>query len=292
MPKYRSFKLQKKIEVDKSHIPPGRQIMGESLGFLGRNWRLFGKITLVYLVIYLAFIRVASGLSLGETRDLIDTFYPGTNALLIDTTLAGLVLSSSVTVGGLNFVVGLFLALFTSLAYIRAIRLTSNDEKTTLRDAYYNGMQPLIPFLLLVLLLLVQLMPFVAGGLLFLSISLSGLVVGIMEQALFIIIWIALAVLSAYWVTNTVMSLYASTIPDMYPLVAHRATGELVHLKRLVIFKRLLFLGVFLTLLSIAVVLLAVMVADGIAFYARDLTVVLGLPITHVYLYKLYRSIL
>jgi hypothetical protein len=146
--------------------------------------------------------------------------------------------------------------------------------------------------MLLIMLALIQLIPFALGGGLYSVVKAQGVTVNGFEDLIFVGIWVLLSTLSAFWLTNTIMALYAVTIPGVYPLQALRATKKLVAHRRWFVFRKILFLPVVLTIVFGALFLFLIEVARGTVFWYLDVAYIAILPLVHVYLYQLYRSLL
>ncbi len=138
-----------------------------------------------------------------------------------------------------------------------------------------------------------QLIPSYIGFYIFQTAVQSGAVVTIVEQAVPSILWAFLGMLSLYWITATLMSLYIVTIPNTLPLQALRSGWKLVDGRRWFIIRRLI----------IGIVALSTVYA-GFAYWftsqewteaLRQLSIlfpIISLPVVHTYLYKLYKSLL
>lgn len=186
----------------------------------------------------------------------------------------------------------LFLTLIGSLAIIWALRQSIAGATVRIRDAFYQGMYPLVPFLLTILLIGVQLIPLVVGAVLFATVISKGIAVLLLEKVLWGLLFVALAVVSLYMLSSTLIALYIVTLPAMTPLKAVRSARELVRGRRWTIMRKVLFLPCLFLLVSLIIMLPVIAWAAPVATYVFFLLSSLALPALHFYMYGLYRELL
>lgn len=284
---------KRQTQRDNAGIPSVWRLIGLTYRTLTNHWKLLLAITLIYFGLYVLFVRNAPELSVRESRDFVSELLGGQSSEVITTlTTAGTVLATAgqsetgqVLYGGLFFVV-------FSLVFIWALRRLFATKPFRLRDTLYRSQTPLIPFVLLLLLIAVQLLPFGLGGLLYSIVQANNIATSGAETLLFVIIWLGLGLLSGYWLSNSLMSIYAVTLPGMYPIAALKATKELVKHRRWFVLRKILFLLAVLGLLFLVTLLFTVAVAPSLNLWLIDWFVVASVPITHTYLYHLYRSLI
>ena len=290
--KYRSFRLEKRIKADASDLPSVGQLTVQTWQLLMRNKLLIGGVTLIYGVIYFLLLRAVPAIPVPETQSFLESVYEP-NPLLTNLTVSALVLSTSFGVEvGFAGAMGLVSTIIASLAMIYVYRLRLADKKVALREAYYFGPEQLVPFVLILVLIVAQLVPFAGGAVLFNAVLQSGALSGFDEHLLFGVIWFLLSLMSAYWLANSLMSLYAVTLPKMHPFKALQATAELVGHRRYIVFRKILFIIVVLLIMNVTIILGSVWVYTDAAFVARDVAGILTVPILHAYLFTLYRSLI
>ncbi len=184
------------------------------------------------------------------------------------------------------------LLVLVSLAIIWALRQTHAGNSVGVREAFYRGMYPLVPFLAVLLVIGLQLLPLAIASWLFNVTIVSELAVTPLEQVLWSVLCFLLAVLSIYLVSSSVFALYVSTLPDMTPMKALRSTRELVRYRRWEILRKVLFLPVVLLLVGavilVPIILFLTPLAEGV-FFVLSMT---ALAVGHSYVYSLYRELL
>jgi hypothetical protein len=153
-------------------------------------------------------------------------------------------------------------------------------------------MFPLIPFLLVVLVIGLQLLPLVLGNGLYTIVIAGGIAVTALEQVLWYTIITLLALLSLYMIASSIFALYIVTLPNMTPIKALRSARELVHHRRWTIMRKVIALPII--LLTIAAILLVPTIAFApvLAQWLFFVITIASLPIIHAYMYNLYRSML
>ena len=184
------------------------------------------------------------------------------------------------------------LLLVCSLAFIWAFRQTLAQHKVRIRDSFYQGLYPLAVFFLVFLLLCVQLLPLILGSSLYGTVVSNGIVVYWWEKAIFIAVFAVAGLWSLRMVTASVFALYVATLPEMTPLAAYRSARKLVYGRRLLIWRKIIFLPAALLLLAALIEVPLIFLLTPVAVWVFFGLSVIALPIVHGYLYNLYREML
>jgi hypothetical protein len=204
--------------------------------------------------------------------------------------LSGASGSSTTTTGGGAY--QLFLGLVISLATIWTLRQVIAKKPVRFRDAFYKGMYPLIPFILVLLVVLLQTVPFLIGGGLYDLVVTNGIAVHFGEQLLWGLLFAVLTFVSLYMLCSSLFALYIVTLPDMTPLKALRSARQLVRYRRPAVFRKLLFLPIAL-LLAIAVIMIPIIILIAPAApWVLFVLALSSLVVIHAYMYTLYRELL
>lgn len=292
--KYRSFRLQKKIKPEPRYIPSARLLLWQSLKFIIKNFKLFAVIAVVHMVVYFVLIKTPqTSLSVNEIRDTIsevlgkgsEDSWKGTFTTL--GTVLGL--SSATQGGGTQATIAMLLV---SLVYIWAIRQLSNKQKINARDAYYQGLAPIFPFLMVLVVATVQIIPFAIAGLIYSIARTGGLFVTGLEDMAFFTIALLFGLLSLFLVTPTIIALYIVTLPGMYPMHALKSAKKIVQFQRLIVFRRIIALPLLLGTFYILALLFTIRLVPSVTLYFVEILQFIFLPIVHTYLYKLYRALI
>lgn len=262
---------------------------------LRRHWRVFGGILLIYGVLYILLVRgIGSGIDINELKVNLDQLFAGSvGELTTSLTVFGLLLASSANAP--SEAAGVYqanLLLVMSLVLIWTLREARVKSVIRIRDAFYLGMYPLVPFLLVLLVIGLQLLPLLLGSTLYGAAVNAGIASTGAEKALWLLIFGLLATLSLYMVTSSVFALYIVTLPDMTPLKALRSARELVLHRRWLVLRKMMSLPLILLLLSGLVTVPLIMWLPGVAQWTLLAVSLASLLLTHSYLYTLYRELL
>lgn len=287
---------KKKVVRTTKRIPGSFRILGRSLRYLWTNRLLFGGIVLVYALLYLLLARgLAGNFQLTETRkELEEVLGDRAGGVTTAATLFGVLLGSgATTTGDAGGVYQGILFVLMSLAVIWVLR-QSSDARTApgLKAAFYQGMHPLIPYILVGLVIILQLVPALLGVVMYGVVSANGIAVGPFENILWVLILIMSVALSMYLVSSSLFASYIVTLPGMTPLKALRTARKLVRFRRFAIIRKVLFLPLAAALAAVAVFFPLVLFATAVAEPVFLLCMLLLVPVAHAYYYTLYRELL
>ncbi|HEX7633221.1 MAG TPA: hypothetical protein VF401_02755 [Candidatus Saccharimonadales bacterium] len=259
------------------------------------HWRLFLGITLVYGLLNLILVQgLATGADVNSLKQDLHKVFSGDSSGVATSLSIFIVLVGSAG-NGSNQTAGayqLFLAIITSLAVIWALRQVLAGNYVRIRDAYYKGMYPLIPFILVTVVIGFQLVPALIGSILYTAVSTGNIAVTTLENVLWAVPCIALFVLSLYFISSSMFALYIVTLPDMTPLKALRSARDLVRRRRWAVLRKLLALPVILLIVAAIImvpIILWVTAAAQWIFFALTMFALVGV---HAYSYTLYRELL
>lgn len=292
--KYRSFRLQKRLKPEPRFVPTAGALIKDSLRFLWQHKRVFIAIIAIHAVIYFMFLKIPSQSGGIQTiRDTVKSVLGEGSETSIKGNLAtlGAVLTTSGSGQSSGTATAVSLLLM-SLVYIWAIRQLSNKQKIKARDAYYQGMAPILSTAMLLLVLSLQLIPFAVASFVYSTARAGGLFATGLEDLSFFLIALLLGLFSFYLMTSTIIGLYIVTLPGMYPMRALRAAKKLVQFQRLKVFRRIIALPLLLGAVYIAGLLLLIRFLPNQTLLATEIIPLLLLPFIHIYLYKLYRSLI
>lgn len=189
--------------------------------------------------------------------------------------------------------------LFFWLAIIWGVRMMMAGKKIRVRDAFYNGMTPLIPTILLLVIITLQLIPA--------ALTLFGITVAVnyywitnwAEGLAFGGVTALACLLSLYWVSGSIVALAVVALPGTYPVHALADTRSLVMGRRWEILMRVMILLIIETIAWVFILVPAFMLDRWLNLswlpivpVAFQLIAGFSVMFTSVYIYKLYRSLL
>jgi hypothetical protein len=276
-------------------LPKARVLFVASLKPLWQHKGLFSGIVGIYGVLSLILVRGLSGSSdLTSVKVLLDSTLNGVSGKLLSSLASfGYLITTSGSADVQDSgVYQSFLFLICSLAFVWALRQVLAGRKIGVRDSFYHGMYPLVPFLLVFAIIGVQFLPAVIGGALYNLMIGNGIAVHVWEKTLCVVVFIGLALWSLKMIVGTIFALYISMLPDMTPVRAVRSSQNLVYGRRLLLWRKLIFLPVILVLLAVVFELPIILFLTPIAPWTFFIMTMLALPVAHSYLYNLYREML
>ncbi|HET8991926.1 MAG TPA: hypothetical protein VFN31_02735 [Candidatus Saccharimonadales bacterium] len=289
--KQKRFSLQKPPKNFK-RLPDAFKITKTASVLIWQNRKLFIGIALIFGLLNLILVQgLASSTEISNLKNQLNKGTLG--ALTTSVSIFGVLIGSSGN--GSSTTAGAYqmpLVVIASLAIIWALRQVKSDHKVSVKDAYYKGMYPLIPFTLVVLVVAVQSLPMVIGAALYASLVTNGIVIGAVENIAFLFLFLLLATWSIRLLSASIFALYIVTLPDMTPLKALRSAKQLVRFHRLSIFRKMIFLPILLLIVSGVVLLPIILLLTNISQWFFFVLTMLMLLFAHTYLYTIYREML
>lgn len=292
--KYQSFKLQKSVAPTMPPMRSAWSILLGTLGLMKRNWKLFAGIMIVFGVLTAVLVRGFSlGTDLSAVKDtLSDSTSGNPSEVLTGTALfAYLIGSSGNTSNDGAGVFQIFVVLIVSLALIWSFRQVHANNPIRVRDGFYAGMYPLVPFLLVLSIVILQFLPMLFGGFLYSLVGSNPSVTSV-ELLLWGFVFFLLVLVTLYMLTSSLFALYIVCLPNMGPGAALRAARDLVRYRRWVLLRKIVFLPVVLLAVAAVIMIPLIMLAPSVAMWIFFIISMAGLPIIHGYMYGLYRELL
>jgi len=292
---YKSFSMQKRIKHKGSGLPTGLQLFGKSLRIIKSAPKLFVGLALVYGVINVVFVQgLGAANNVESTKQTFDSVFTGNFGHIFSglASYASLMAtsgqSSSTSTGSYQ---GIWLLLI-SLATIWALREAYAGRKIRVRDAFYKGMYPLIPFSLVSVVMALEFIPLVGGATLFSTVIANGIAATSVELFIWMALFFLLALLTLYMVSSTMFALYIACQPDVTPMQALRSTKQLVTNRRWTIIRKVLFLPFILLVINGIILLPFILIYAPAALWIFYVVSMFNILVIHAYYYALYRSLL
>lgn len=289
--KYRSFRLQKRIKPEPRYVPSALSLLKDTLRFFWQNKRIFIGLLIIHAIFFVIFVRSVPSFSLTEFRDLF-TEATGSETSGIELTLAQLGALIGMPRSSGNTGIGILITLLMSLMVVWATREILNKQKIKIRDAVYRGTNSIIPVVLILLVISLQMIPFAVAGFLYATARSGGVFISGAEDLAFFVAVVLIGLLTAYWITGSLIGLYIAALPGVYPIRALRMAKKLVMYRRLAVFRRIFILPILIAVVYFAVILIAIRLIPNQAFWVSDIFSIIMLPIVNIYMYKLYRALL
>lgn len=293
---YRPWTWRRHVPApSRTPLPKARQLVSHAAVQLWRDRKLFGGITLIYGILNLLLVRGLSATSdLGSFKDIVSSIFKGAVGQ-VETAVTSFVYLISTSGGGSTPTSGTYqglLLILASLAFIWALRQTSSQRKPRIRDSFYDGMYPLVPFLVVLFNIGLQLIPLAVSTYVYSVLVTNGIVVDAGEKLLAVLVCAIPVWWSMRMITASAFALYIVTLPDMTPLKALRSAKQLVYKRRLLIWRKFIMLPIVLLLVAVLIEIPLIFWLTPLAEWAFFIYSMIALAFVHSYMYNLYRSML
>lgn len=274
--------------IQSETIPDVRRLSRQAIGTLWRHKKLFAGIIVIYGLLNLIFVTgFGAGIDVAGVRNQFSSRVIGGLAAYTQ-----LISGSGSTSDQAASVYQSVFFMVASLALIWALRQVYAGNTVRIRDAYYKGMYPLVPAVLVLLWVAVQMIPLIIGVNAYSFVVANGIAATAIEVILWGLLALALALVSLYFLAVSLFGFYVSTLPDMTPVKALRLAKQLVKGRRWTVLRKVLFLPLMLVLITAVILLPVIFIVPALA---QVLLLLLGpalLAVGHSYLYSLYRGLM
>ena len=285
--------------VARPPLQPAWRIGWQATGLLWQYRNYFLLLGAIYLALDLLLVRSVAAFDVAALKaGLSSSFSHGAGVAIGGLSVFSSLFSAAASgasadaTGAYHF----FLAILMSLVVIWSLRqiFTADDVLQTLRAkaAFYRSTTPLVPFLLILLLIGLQFIPLLIALQIYTLIVGGGIANTGLEQLIFLVILLAAASLTLFWLTRSAIALYIVTLPGMQPMQALKSAKELVRGRRLSIARKLLFLPLALFILAAIVIVPCIIIWAPLAQWLFFALTAVGFLLIHAYMYALYRELL
>ena len=285
----------KKSKLSRGEVRPikVRNVLKSTWSLLANNKKIIAKLSLIYGIIYIVLVQALSApLSAVSIKDTFLSAFE--NQLTASFNTFSYILSNNTT-NSSNATSGIYqvvLILLFSLVFIYVFRKAFKKQNTTVKESMYQSMYPLIPYLVVLFIILLELIPMDLGLVLYSLVTSGGIINNIVEQIIFSILLVGFIGFSLYLLSNSIVSLYIVTLKDMTPLNSLRSAKQLVVGRRFSVILTILLLPVILLLVAVVVLIPLIMLIPALASWTYFILLIIALPIVHSYLYSLYRELI
>lgn len=282
--------IKEPAKVQEATLPSAISLIKQSHNLMWGNKGVFIGILAIYAVLQIVLVQGVLVSNFGELRTIFEDSFGGLAGSLA--TLSYMVTSvgqaSTAEAGvyqGLLFVIA-------SLAILWAVRQIHSGKTIRIRDAYYKGMHPLVPYFLVLIVITIQMLPALLGAWLYSIVTANSIASNTLEQGLWIGLFGLLASLSIYMLCSSVLALIVVSLPDVTPIQALRIARSFVKKRRLQIISRAVIL-IILTLATLSAIMIPVILfmpfLAPIVFHVVTVAII-GFSIT--YTYHIYRGLI
>ena len=167
------------------------------------------------------------------------------------------------------------------------------------RDGVYSSIAPIISEYVLVLVGVLQLIPFALMAIVYTTAMSTGFIDGGIEAAMFGVAIALVIVLTLYFMTTTLFALFVATIPGTYPIKAYKAARVLVAGQRARLLIRLLWCLILIVVMWFIILVPIVIIANSFGSAGQFVIpiafqLVMGISFIYgtAYAYLLYRRMI
>lgn len=299
LPKQKRASSSTKTEVstksDNPKLPNVFKLSVASLQIIYKNPLSFTLIILIYIILTLLLVKgFGSSTNVAELKGLFSNLFHGSSsAISTNLSVFGILVGSATSSSGQNS--GMFqtiLLIIFSLVIIWAVRESTKGNSFKLRDAFYKSSYPLIPFLLVLLILIIETLPMIIGIFLYSTIINNGIAVHLAEKIIWGIISLGLVYVSLYLIVSSVFAVYIVTLPDLRPIQAVKSAWRLVKKRRFLVFRKIIWLPIALLIASGLITIPFIVLFPWLAPWVFFIVSVITVAVVHSYMYNLYRELL
>jgi hypothetical protein len=179
-----------------------------------------------------------------------------------------------------------------SLALIWALRQFSAKEpkNVRVRESFYEGMAPLVPFILTLIVITIELTPLaVAGGLYAIVIS-NSVVTTAFEQILWLGISLVGAGVTLWLLARSVFALYIVTLPGSRPVGSLKDSFRVTKPYQWAIVRKLVLLVAAILLIGAGIMVPVIAFVPGLTAAILFIFSIALVPFVHAYCYGMYRE--
>ncbi|MGA3150362.1 MAG: hypothetical protein ABSD10_01935 [Candidatus Saccharimonadales bacterium] len=277
----------KKQAQNQTPIPGSFHLTKQVFSVFRKFWKPLGGILLVYLILNIIF-------TTGFISDLNSTASTLKDTHHLSSAFSGFgsLLGSGTTGTQSSSAAQSLLLVLESLVIIWALRQLLAGEHIRVKQAYYRAMAPLVPFLLVIVVIILQLLPITLGATVLALVLSTAITSSSFLTVIFSTLFALLAAWSFYMLCSSIFALYIVTLPDMQPRQALRSAKELVHFRRLQIMRRLLFLPICILVIMAVIIIPLILLVPVLVVVAFFALAMLAILFAHTYLYSLYRGLI
>jgi len=291
---HKSFRLSKRIKHYHEPVSGPVKLTKKTFKPFIARWRLFLGIFIVYLVLDMLFVHgLNGGIDFSILKKSIqDNNVANQSKFTTATTIFGYILSSN---GGTTADTGVFqtvLIILISLAIIWSLRQINFSPKIKIRDAFYKSTDQFIPFVLVLIVVVLQLIPILIANWIITNVIGGGIAVSALERFLAYTLSGLLTLLSFYMLCSSLFAVYIVSLPEMTPFRALKGARKVVVHRRWMLMRKILFLLLLLLLIGSVILLPIIMYLPSAAQWTYFILSLLIPFVIHSYMYSLYRELL
>lgn len=295
-PTKKQAKALAKTEAKELARPLGSfRLCAQVFKIMGRYWKTLGGIIIIYLILNVIFASGVSNINStvntikGDLNNISGQSHPLVSA---STGFLVLVTSGGSSSSAAGAALQVMLVIIISLVVIWTLRQLLAGKIVKIKQAFYNATNQLIPFLLVLLVIFIQLLPVTFGFSVLAAVAVAVGNISALGTLVMTVLMIVLAGWSFYMLSSSLFALYIVTLPGMQPRAALRSAKNLVRYRRFLVLRRVTFMPLAMLAIAAAIIIPLILYVTFLVTPVFFIMSGLALLFAHTYLYSLYRGLL
>ncbi len=270
------------------------QLSYKSIELIINNLNIFGAISIIYFFLTILFVRgFSASINVAQYKsNYVGNHTKATNIATDFSAFDKVIRTSSTSSSGNGALFQSILFIIFSLVFIFVLREIYKKRKVSFGSAFYDSQYPLIQYLVVLFFLVIELIPMAIGLFIYATVFREGFVANNIEKVVWIILTISFVSVTVFLMISSLFSVFIVTLPNVRPVQALSSAWKLVRHRRVVVFRKIIFLPFALIVFVGLVNLLFVAIwpqASDFVFYGLS---IIALLIAQTYLYTLYRELI
>lgn len=294
-PRYKLFKIRHRARHRLPPLPNWWALTKKTARLMLANKKNLIRFFLVYGLIYFVFVRgFSSPVDIEGIRDAFEeVLNKDISTLAVNFSVLALMLESTTSAAGeVQGMYQTFFLIVAALALIWLFRQQQAGNKVSMKDAFYRGMFPLVPFILVLIVISLQTIPASIGNYLFSTVITNNIAINAAEQIFWLAVFLVLIFVSTFWISSSLIALFIVTLPEMTPRKALAKAKKLVEFRRLSVMRKIIGLVFVVVTLFVAIVFPSIFISALLAQILYFVLTVLFVPFIIGYMFVLYRELL
>ncbi len=286
-------KKTKSVVKQKDEVRSVWSSFRRNIKILRGYYRAISLITIIYGMMYFIFVRVLTNVDINQLKESVTVvFGNGHESFYTQLVSVGSLFGESLRFDSQSGSMYIFMSLISSLALIWVLRGIWSEKKVSVKEAYYQGMYPMVPFMLVILFILIQAIPFSISSFLLQTSINNGLAISLFEKIGFISLFVIGLLTSAYWIVGSIIAMFAVTVPGVTPSEARKTAKKVLAGRRFLVIRQILLFSILSAVIGLMPMMLIIWLVPSLAVIMAAILIVALLPWTHIYLYGLYRDLI
>lgn len=294
--KHRSFRLSERKFVKRQVATMGPlSLLRYTFSFFKKHIKVFAWFALLYSIVqYTVSFLFATSIDVSAAREQIQEVLGGNvPAYSLAYGLSNFVASSVQSRSG--EAIGVYqniITIFFVLALIWSIRQLMAERKVSFKQVFYSSQYPFLQFVMMFIIVGITFVPLMVSGFLYNIMISQGLAVSALEQVVWVLVCVLLALLSFHVLVPAIFGLFVVTLSEVSPFSAYASSWKLLEGRRFSTMLKILLGSVVFIMLGAILMMLGsyflTFASEAIFYLVTFICTILYI----IYSYKVYRELL